>query len=167
MKTCILIILQILISGLIIAQDLSIKHDSVCLQYLTLKNDNSYKYLKKELIKNKIKNDTLILSIYNTERREVILYLCGGENYNSSLRVFSFTGYLYINEVYILVRDENILNVKDMFCGNNKINCFYYYKDETVAFPAIVVGSKIELNYKVLMKKNNKIIFRRQSLSQS
>lgn len=170
MKICILIILNILIFEQIIAQKSLIKNDSVCLPYLTLKSKAAHKYLEKELIKNKIIKDTLILSTYNTGQnvkvdeydKKIMIYLCGAENYNSSLRIFDFIGYLYINEVYILVHDENISYVKNMFKSNDTVNCFYYNIDETVILPAIVVGSDIELIYKVKNNNKNNFIFRRE-----
>jgi hypothetical protein len=170
MRIFILIALQILIYSQILAQSLTLSCDSICLNNLKFRNDEALRYFEKELLKSSVRNDTLFLSVYNLYKigkdeisdKNFLLYLSGSENYNSYVKDMNCKGYLYIDSICIIVKSSDRLDKLNMFECDDSICKFFNYKFEKGHTLPLVVGSKINLVYKVKLKNNDKIKFRRK-----
>jgi len=163
-----IILLQIVCASTIFSQT-SFVIDSICIQQLKIKDTNVYNYLEKELVRHKIKEDTLFLSFdsigINQKRlksdNKEYWYILDGENYNTNMRVFNYVGFVHINNICILIREDYGQYSKYMFDCEDTISYFYYYKDLSVKFPAYHAGSDVELVYKISKKRNNRYVIKR------
>lgn len=171
MKTYILIILQVLIHELILSQVSEIKVDSIYILNLTFKNENSFRVIEKELSKNEIIDDTLFLSVNHVFKdgknnsNKVYLYIIGGENYNSYIKSFRFKGYFYIHNICILVQDSELIDQLKLFDCNNSVGRYFSFTYQSDYMPPLVIGSDIEFVYKINIKKNNNLVFKRNYLT--
>lgn len=170
MRIFILIISQFLIYCQILAQSSTLSWDSICLNNLKFRNYDALRYVEKELLKSSVRNDTLFLSVYNLYKigkdeisdKNFLLYLSGSENYDSYVKDMNCKGYLYIDIVCIIVKSSDRLDKLNMFEYNDSICKFFNYKFEKGHVLPLVVGSKINLVYKVKLKNTNKIKFLRK-----
>jgi len=170
MRIFILIISQFLIYCQILAQSSTLSCDSICLNNLKFRNYDALRYVEKELLKSSVRNYTLFLSVYNLYKigkdeisdKNFLLYLSGSENYDSYVKDMNCKGYLYIDSVCIIVKSSDRLDKLNMFEYNDSICKFFNYKFEKGHVLPLVVGSKINLVYKVKLKNTNKIKFLRK-----
>jgi hypothetical protein len=170
MRIFILIVSQILIYSQILAQSSTYSCDSICLNSLKFKNYEALRYVENEILKNSIRQDTLFLSIYNLEKigkdeiseKNFLFYLSGSENYDSYVKDMNCKGYIYIDSVCLIVIDSEQLNKLNMFECKDSACKYFNYKFKKGRTLPLIVGSRIELVYKVKLKNKNKIKFRRK-----
>lgn len=170
MKKYILLLLQVFSSGFIIAQNSSVRIDSICLPNLALEDEAIYNYIEKELLKNKIYNDTLFLYLDNiykknkdeTYKNKLSLRIKGGENYLWNIKVSTNEGYFYVNNVCIIVRRIELEENIKLFKYKNNDCKYFSYSHKPDFMPAYCIGSDISLNYYIKIRSDNKIkIWRR------